>query len=154
MVTGSVLADCLVFHEEPLIDGTPLASLTVVFDASPIFLMLGIDTAARESYYLSLLNSLQQKGARCVMFRHTYDEMQRVLLGAAKWVDSIEYDSAKSSDTIEYFRSIGACREEVEEYSFQLKDKITALGIDIIDQEYRKENYAHVIDELNYTLPL
>lgn len=147
IVTGSILADCLTFHENELTTFHSLEEITIVFDAPPVFLMLGIDTAGRTQYYQSLLESTKQKGAKCAIFKHTYDEMAHIISSAAKWMENPEYDRAKSSETIEYFRNQGASRDDVEEYGYNLKQKITNLGIDIIDAEYSKDNFRFVIDE-------
>lgn len=123
IVTGSILADCLTFHENELTTFHSLEEVTIVFDAPPVFLMLGIDTAGRTQYYQSLLESTKQKGAKCAIFKHTYDEMAHIISSAAKWMENPEYDRAKSSETIEYFRNQGASRDDVEEYGYNLKQK-------------------------------
>ena len=145
MVVGAILADCLVFHEM-LDNNKQLEGVTVVFDTTPVFIALGIDEAGRKDYYCDLLDSLRQKGARLAMFDHSYDEMQNILQGSQEWIDNINYDPSKSSNTTEYFRSIGAKKEDVEEFALMLKEKITGLGIEIINYCYIPEDYPYHVD--------
>ena len=53
---------------------------------------------------------------------------------------------SKSSNTTEYFRSIGAKKEDVEEFALMLKEKITGLGIEIINYCYIPEDYPYHVD--------
>ena len=90
MVLGSILTDCLVFHEE-LTSTKHLSGLSVALDTGFVFIALGIDEANRGEYYRNLLRDLQQRGAHTVMYNHSYDEMQQILFGARTWVESAEY---------------------------------------------------------------
>lgn len=146
MVIGSILADCLTFHNV-LSNGRQLPNLTVVLDTSVVFMGLGIDIADRKSYYLELFASLKEKGARLAMFEHSYNEMQRILVGAAEWVNNPAYDAQMASITTEYFQAKSATRDDVMEYSYALRDKIYGLGIEIISAEYKPENYQYNQDQ-------
>ena len=143
VVMGSILTDCLTFHEE-LNNGKHLEELTIVFDTAVVFMALGIDVAQRGEYYVNLIKDLQSKGTKTVMFRHSYDEMQFILVGASDWVQSLSYDPAKASETTEYFRSLGASPEDVKEYSLTLKSRIEEMGIVIIDPDYQESLYTNV----------
>lgn len=146
MVTGAILVDCLVFCER-LENGKQLDNLTVVLDTTPVFIALGIDIAGRESYYNDLLKGLKDKGAKLAMFEHSYNEMQFILSGTKEWVDNYNYDPAKASATTEYFKSIDATKDDVEEFSLTLREKIKGLGIEIINIDYTPQMYPHQIDE-------
>ena len=146
MVIGAILADCLVFHEM-MENGRQLEGLTIVLDTPLVFIALGIDIAGRSEYYCNLLRSLKSKGATLTMFEHSYNEMQQILLGTKDWVSNYNYDPSKASATTAYFRSIGATRTDVEEFSISLRNRINDLGIQIIDVGYEKGNYPYQIDE-------
>ncbi len=145
LVIGSILVDCLVFHDQ-LDNEKQLDGLTVVIDTSPVFIALGIDSANRTPYYLNLFESLKHKGVHLSMFQHSYDEMQQVLNGAKNWINNHEFDPSKASITAEYFRDIGATRNDIDEFSISLKQKITDLGIDIISIDYNPQNHPYQID--------
>lgn len=146
LVTGSILADCLIFHEQ-LENGRLLEGVTVVFDTALVFMTLGIDEAKRQDHYTQLIWTLKEKGARVVMFRHSYNEMQHIILGAANWVENSSYDPLKASETTAYFRSINANYEEVIEYSSALKQHISDAGIEIIDVDYDQSLHMYYEDE-------
>lgn len=146
LVIGSILVDCLIFHDQ-MDNEKQLNGLTVIIDTSPVFIALGIDSANRTPYYLSLFESLKQKGVHLSMFQHSYDEMQQVLNGAKNWINNREFDPSKASITAEYFRDIGANRNDIDEFSMSLKQKITDLGIDIINYDYNPQNHPYQIDE-------
>jgi len=146
LVTGSILADCLTFHEQ-LENGRLLDGVTVVFDTALVFMALGIDEAQRQEHYTTLISALKAKGARVVMFQHSYNEMQYIVLGAADWVENVLYDPLKASETTAYFRSVNATRNEVLEYSDALKQHITDIGIDIIDVDYDTKTHPYYEDE-------
>lgn len=146
LVTGSILADCLTFHEV-LRNGRQLDGLTVIFDSSLVFMTLGVDVIDRSVYYKALIQSLIDKGAKVAMYSHSYDEMMRVIIGASSWVESYAYDPALASITTEYFRSIRATKSDVEEYSLTLKSKIADAQIEIMNVDYIPANYKHQQDE-------
>lgn len=79
---GSILADYLTY-EEIADNGSTLEGTTFIIDTSVAFMALGLDLADRSEYYKTLINSLRSKGAHVVVFRHSYDEMQQIILGAA-----------------------------------------------------------------------
>ena len=150
MVLGSILTDCLVFHEE-LTSTNHLSGLSVALDTGFVFIALGIDEANRGEYYRSLLQDLQLRGAHTVMFNHSYDEMQQILLGARTWVESSEYDPYMASEATAYFRSINASQSDVEEFSSELRDRIQKLDIEILGVEYEADNHSSVINESELT---
>lgn len=150
MVIGAVLADCLVFYEL-LENGSPLNRLTVVLDTTPVFISLGIDVVNRKEYYENLLSTLKHKGAKLAMFEHSYNEMLYILEGSKTWVESYDYDPIKASAATEYFRDIGASKEDVEELSVSLRQRISDLGIEIIDPSYDPKNHPYQIDEEKLT---
>ena len=149
LVTGSILADCLTFHEQ-LENGRLLDGVTVVFDTARVFMALGIDEAQRQEHYTTLISALKAKGARVVMFQHSYNEMQYIVLGAADWVENVLYDPLKASETTAYFRSVNATRNEVLEYSDALKQHITDIGIDIIDVDYDTKTHVWLKHDNRY----
>lgn len=146
VVTGSILSDCLTYHEN-ITNCQQLRGLTVILDTALVFMALGIDVANRTEYYLSLISDLQEKGAKTAIFNHTYDEMDYVLSSAENWMCSAYYDPSKASDTTEYFRSINATKAEVEEFRLLLKSKIEKLGICFIDAEYNEKVHKSVENE-------
>lgn len=146
LVTGSILADCLVFHEQ-MENGKLLQGVTVVFDTALVFMALGIDEAKRQDHYTQLICSLKEKGARVVMFQHSYNEMQYIILGAADWVENPSYDPLKASETTAYFRSVNASHDEVIEFSTVLKQHIRDAGIEIIDVNHDQSLHSYHEDE-------
>ena len=150
LVIGSILADYLTYEEiadDGSIDGSILEGTTFIIDTSVAFMALGLDLADRVEYYKTLVNTLRCKGAHVVVFRHSYDEMQQIILGAADWVDNYKYDPVYASDVAAYFHDRGATREDVLEYSTMLKNKLHAIGIETLDVDYTKENRASQISE-------
>ena len=146
VVTGSILSECLIYHEN-ITNGQQLSGLTVILDTALVFMALGIDVANRKEYYLQLISDLQDKGAKTAIFYHTYDEMDFVLSSAEDWICNAYYDPSKASDTTEYFRSINATKADVEEFRLMLKTKIEGLGIQFIEADYEKKTYKSVENE-------
>lgn len=146
IVTGSILSDCLTYHEN-IANGRQLNGLTVILDTAIVFMALGIDIANRTEYYRRLISDLQEKGAKTAIFYHTYDEMDYVLSSAENWLCNACYDPSKASDTTEYFRSINAAKADVVDFRLMLKSKIEKLGIDFIDVRYAEEKYKSVENE-------
>ena len=146
LVIGSILADYLTY-EEIVDDGSTLQGTTFILDTSVAFMALGLDLADRAEYYKTLVNSLRSKGAQVVVFRHTYDEMQQIILGAADWVDNYKYDPVYASDVAAYFHDHGATRDDVLEYSTMLKGKLQTIGIETLDVDYSEEKQINQISE-------
>ena len=146
LVIGSILADYLTY-EEIIGDTNTLVGTTFIIDTSVAFMALGLDLANRAEYYKTLINSLRSKGAHVVVFRHSYDEMQQIILGAAEWVDNYKYDPVYASDVAVYFHDHGATKDDVLEYSTLLKNKLHEIGIETLDVDYTEENRASQISE-------
>lgn len=146
IVTGSILSDCLTYHEN-ITNGRQLGGLTVVLDTAIVFIALGVDIANRTEYYRRLISDLQEKGAKTAIYYHTYDEMDFVLSSAEGWICNANYDPSKASDTTEYFRSVNATKDDVEEFRLMLKSNIEKLGIQFIDAHYEARAYNSVEDE-------
>ena len=151
IVTGSILADFLTFEEN--VEHSPsLEDVTFVFDTSVVFMALGLDVIDRQRYYKSLIDSIKKRGARVAIFRHTYDEMQQIILGAADWMNNYLYEPLYASDVAVYFHDKGASREDVLEYSTNLKQKLIALGFesDFLDADYNDLNRQYQISESEF----
>lgn len=146
LVIGSILADYLTY-EEIADNGSTLEGTTFIIDTSVAFMALGLDLADRSEYYKTLINSLRSKGAHVVVFRHSYDEMQQIILGAADWVDNCKYDPVYASDVAAYFHDNGATRDDVLEYSTTLKDKLQTIGIESLDVDYTEDKRINQINE-------
>lgn len=146
LVIGSILADYLIY-EEIADNGSTLEGTTFIIDTSVAFMALGLDLADRSEYYKTLINSLRNKGAHVVVFRHSYDEMQQIILGAADWVDNCKYDPVYASDVAAYFHDNGATRDDVLEYSTTLKDKLQTIGIESLDVDYTEDKRINQINE-------
>lgn len=104
---------------------------TLYIDTPIIFRLLGYYGDFYEQEYKFLIQSLIEKNCKIYIFKRNYDEVLKVLRTAEKYVESTQYDMARSSDVCNYFRSQNMRAEDVAEEIESLNSHLTELGIDL-----------------------
>lgn len=104
---------------------------TLYIDTPIIFRLLGYYGDFYEHEYKFLIQSLIEKNCKIYIFKRNYDEVLKVLRTAEKYVESTQYDMARSSDVCNYFRSQNMRAEDVAEEIELLNSHLTELGIEL-----------------------
>lgn len=97
--------------------------------------MLGYYGDFYEHEYKFLIQSLIEKNCKIYIFKRNYDEVLKVLRTAERYVESTQYDMARSSDVCNYFRSQNMRAEDVAEEIELLNSHLTELGIELFTDE-------------------
>ena len=108
---------------------------TLYIDTPIIFRLLGYYGDFYEQEYKFLIQSLIEKSCKIYIFKRNYDEVLKVLRTAEKYVESVQYDMAHSSDVCNYFRSQNMRAEDVAEEIELLNSHLTKLGIELFNAD-------------------
>lgn len=106
---------------------------TLFIDTPIIFRLLGYYGDFYEQEYKFLIQSLIEKNCKIYIFKRNYNEVLKVLRTAEKYVESTQYDMARSSDVCNYFRSQNMRAEDVAEEIELLNSHLTELGIELFN---------------------
>lgn len=125
---------------------------TLYIDTPIIFRLLGYYGNFYEQEYKFLIQNLIEKNCKIYIFKRNYDEVLKVLRTAEKYVESTQYDMARSSDVCNYFRSQNMRAEDVAEEIELLNSHLTKLGIELFtdgidwDNKLFVESYDSIHD--------
>lgn len=128
---------------------------TLYIDTPIIFRLLGYYGDFYEHEYKFLIQSLIEKNCKIYIFKRNYDEVLKVLRTAERYVESTQYDMARSSDVCNYFRSQNMRTEDVAEEIELLNSHLTELGIELFtdgidwDDKLFVESYDSIHDGIS-----
>ncbi len=127
----SVLIKSYMFNEG--LKSSAFINKTLYIDTPIIFRLLGYYGEFYKQEYRFLIQSLIEKDCKIYIFKRNYDEVLKVLRTAEKYVESTNYDMARSSDVCNYFRSQKKRTEDVAEEIELLNSHLTAIGIELFN---------------------
>ena len=156
IVIGRMLATFIMSNDLNIDKNNEYSRLNVYLDSGFIFRTLGLDLYSSSDEYVELVSTLRGLGAKLYVFSHVYQEISQIIESSKIWIDNDEYSLAKSSKVTEYFLSNKYTAEEIDEYFYTLKTKLSKLGIEIIDYEidynqadslYEKDVEKMIVDQ-------
>lgn len=144
IVKGSVLADVLLF---PDLGGAKakFVKIEVYFDTPFLLRALGLAGSERQAPCRELLDLLYQENADLRCFKHTLDEMWRILDAAANALRNPRRFRAGYFETMEYFLQSGYSPSDVELVLARLDQSLRNMRIQIRDKPPHEER--HTVDE-------
>ena len=138
----SVLIKSYMFNEG--LKSSAFVNKTLYIDTPIIFRLLGYYGDFYEQEYRFLIQSLIEKNCKIYIFKRNYDEVLKVLRTAEKYVESTNYDMARSSDVCNYFRSQKMRAEDVAEEIELLNSHLSELGIELFNDDINWDNKLFV----------
>lgn len=138
----SVLIKSYMFNDG--LKSSAFVNKTLYIDTPIIFRLLGYYGDFYEQEYRFLIQSLIEKSCKIYIFKRNYDEVLKVLRTAEKYVESTNYDMARSSDVCNYFRSQKMRSEDVAEEIELLNTHLVELGIELFEDDINWDNKLFV----------
>ncbi|MBW9330177.1 hypothetical protein D9N18_02205 [Lactococcus raffinolactis] len=117
-----------------------LRNLTIYIDTPIVFYILGITTLEVKDVYLNLIEDLQKKGAKIAVFEHTIQEVENILEGSKKWVESSSFDISKASLASEYYFENGYDKNYIDLDIARFRNQLIDLKIEILERPDELEN--------------
>ncbi|GFH42570.1 hypothetical protein Hs30E_11210 [Lactococcus hodotermopsidis] len=115
-------------------------NLTIYIDTPIVFYLLGITMLEVKDVYLNLVKELQEKGAKIAVFEHTAEEVENILEGSKKWVESNSFDISKASLASEYYFENGYNKNHIDLDIARFRNQLKDLKIDILEKPDESEN--------------
>lgn len=110
--------------------------LNVYLDSPMVFALLGMDSESRVDSCKYLLNKMQAAGCIVQIFDHNFQEIDGILIRAAGWAVSNQYDISKANNAARYFHDYQMNEQEIVEYCESLEDKLAQMNITIKKTDY------------------
>lgn len=104
---------------------------TIYLDTAFLFNLLGLNDYSTPSEYLELVESLKKMGAKIRIFDHTYSETYDIIETTISWLNNSDYSLEKASQVNNHFIVRNCTKEDIEEYLYTLKTRLSKLGISI-----------------------
>ncbi|MBD3333037.1 hypothetical protein GF356_09300 [candidate division GN15 bacterium] len=156
VVKGHMLANALLC---PDLQNAPKTykGVTFYFDTPLLIRRLGLEGQAKQTAAKNLITLLRNLGATIAAFTHTRDELERVIYGAANWVDSPDGRGAIVMEA----RTVGTTKSDLLVVAGQVDDKLAAADIDVVntpryvrDFQIDESAFEGVLDdEVSYNNP-
>ncbi len=127
VVTGHMLANALLC---PDLRKAPQSynGVTFYFDTPLLIRRLGLEGHAKEDAIKNLITLLRKLGATVATFTHTRYELDRVIRGAANWVDLPDGRGA----IVREARAVGTKKSDLLMIAGQVDEKLAAADIDVV----------------------
>lgn len=142
---GALLVDALTIGESAESNYDFKGSI-VYLDTRFFLNLIGFYGEYRESASTDLVNKLLSKGAKLFMFSHTRDEVNYILYGCEKWIDSTSYDPQKASSALRYLMSSKKDKKYVESVISSIASKCIRFKITIDDNEITEEDHKYQVE--------
>ena len=93
-------------------------------DTKIIFRLLGYYGDYYQTEYTSLLDTLKRHGATVCISFYVKNEIESILRGCIRYIDSADYQYEKASDVLRYFRSLKMSKLDIETLVTTFDDKL------------------------------
>jgi hypothetical protein len=140
---GALVAGAL-FYPEMDVSGTPLRDLTAYLDTRIVLRALGYAGKEVEDAALELLELCKQQEVSIRVFRQTFDEVERVLQSAARFLANPRSRN-RHNEVIRHCMQLNLQPSTVELWIARLEDDLRTLGIRVVDKP--AHSVAQGVDE-------
>ncbi len=122
----------------------------LIFLDTPIVLkILGYYGEFIQKEYQYLVECWINQGVEIYVYQHSKVEIENVLNVAARWVEALNVDNSKTSETTKYFRKKGFTKEDVINELGNLEDNLSKNNILIYERiESREDFFTENEDEI------
>jgi len=152
IVKGTMLANVLYLPETFAGGRERLTDVEILLDTPVVLRGLGYSEEQYRAPVQELLNLLADEGAKLRIFEHTLHEVEGVLDAAAAIYRTGARRDHFPGDVVDYFASEGLSRSDVEMQIAELRDRLDARGIEILDVPEHTEDLNLAEAELEKTL--
>lgn len=142
---GRLLVDALTIGESEL-KGDDFKGSEIYLDTRFFLYLIGFYGEYREKASVTLIEKLISQSANLFLFKHTYDEINYILSGCAKWIESSAYDPEKASSALRYLKSCGKDKRYVESLISGIPAKLKHYSINIDKDALIGTNHSCQID--------
>lgn len=141
---GNMLIDTLYFEENTR-SIKSLKNTDIYFDTSIVMFALGLSGEEKKRNYLELVELLKKNKAKIKIFRHNLEEIRGIL----SWTQHNLHTGKDNFETIQYFITNNFEKDDIELLIYSLENEIkNKLNIEVVDSEYKEEDYSFNIDEV------
>ena len=145
LAVGHIYANTLTYKDfEP---NKGIRNLTCYLDTKFVFRLLGLEGKEREAAYIELVNSINENGAKMVVFQHTYLEILGILRDAEKWIQRPDYNPLKASIALRYFVLTQCSASDIRFIAAKLEEKLKVDKIEIIESPNLLDLSSYVMCE-------
>lgn len=142
---GHIIANTLLYRDFEKFQGKLTGNYYL--DTGLLFSLMGINGVERFQAYRDFLELLLFHGARLFVFRHTLDEFMGILESCVKRIETKDYDPARASRALMFFRENGFSSSDIERFVLAVGNGLAALRINIVDVPPPMKDVAHQIGE-------
>lgn len=132
VAVGHILANTILYSDKLQQYAGRFKGLIFYIDAKFIFRLLGYEGELFRSAYVELLIALREQGAELCIFDHTYEEITGVLRGALRYVDTVEFDPAKASSVMRFYKNAGKNKADIQQDLATIDDRLKDFGICVL----------------------
>lgn len=147
LAIGHVLANTIMYDRDYRNFQGGLKKLTVYLDIKFLLRLSGVEGNMRKENVLDFLDGLIEKGSRCKVFEHTFDETLGILSECKRWINKKGYDKRKASPATQYFVEYGRTESDVDLCISQLRTLLMDRKIDVEPAPDRSELSRYLISE-------
>lgn len=142
---GHIFANALLVQIDESHDKAAIGS-KLYLDIHFLFSALGINGPESTDSTLEALELYRSNGFELFIFRHTYDEFYGILESCLRYIDQ-PFDPYRASRALNYFKEEGYSESDLEQFILRVEDRLTALGMRIIEPPLAQELTQYQIDE-------
>ena len=110
--------------------------LNVYLDSPMIFALLDMDSSARTASCKMLVEEAQMAGCIVQVLDHNFNEINGILVRAASWAISPDYDISKANNAARYFHDKEMNSQEIFEFCESVEEKLNSINITIKKTDY------------------
>lgn len=111
---GKLLVDAISLIDSDESVSVDFHNATIYLDTRIILNLIGFYGEYRQLACIELITLLNENNALLKMFTHTLREVNNILHGCEKWIDSVQYDPEKASSALRYLKSAGKDQKYVQ----------------------------------------
>ena len=104
-------------------------------DTKIIFRLLGYYGEYYQTEYKSLVTTLKNHGAKIYISYYVLSEIESILRGCIRYIESADYQYEKASDVLRYFRSLRLTKLDIETMLYTFESILNEQYGIIIDRE-------------------
>lgn len=133
IVLGRILSELVTYSEEPV--ETVKTNTKIYLDTDITLILLGIDNTGKHEIIKSLIQDLISLGMKICIYKHTYREVDALILNSLTWINNPSYNSSLATETTYYFISNSFSYEQVHAFYLNTSSRLQEEQV-IIEEDY------------------
>lgn len=139
MLVGGVLAESIAVTQTYKVPS--INKVRIFFDTPLIFQILGISSFNISEVYQDMIDKVNKLGGVACVFEHSVNEVRKILMNAEYWISRTDYNYAKASVALDYYKRNGKSAGDIKYDIAILEHMIQTKGVQIVSYDYEKNSY-------------